>query len=655
MRRSSPIPTLIPLLAALGCGDTPSPTGATAVREDVGPDVTAAAAEFSPGVSTRLTTSSFDHWPELEGDLLAWYRSAPADEEGVWLMDLRTGDARRIWAGTVLSAFDLADGEVVWGSAAGLHSFSVESGVVSNLADGFRNYRDVEAGARYVIGTATQSSARPLVYDRATGNETLIPTPTSVPATRGWGDWVLWSDHRESLSKRDLFLWHIPTGVETQVTNQAHFLSSANAALHGDRVVYFARRFCPGPLEVYLRSTGEITPLPLPEGITCPVVVELEGDILIYRHSASASVIQLGFLDLAAGTGLTLPMPNPGNGRIDADLDGTRVVHTSAQGLTLLDLRLPDPEPPVAAAGGPYRTPEGARLTLDGTGSRSAHGGALRYRWDMGDGTVLEGSATPTHIWADDGTYTVRLTVWDEGGLSADSEATVVVSNQPPAVMLSPLQADGPGAASSEIRIRVGELVTLTLAIADPGPADGPWNWTVTWDDGEVAAGEVSEPGTVPALTWRPPRPGSITLTATARDKDGGSGRAALVLVVEPAVLPIPIRVGTGPGHSVPASTGNGAFPVVILGTDAVPVSTMDRAGFRLGAGAARPIDRGGLAPAEEDVDGDGRPDLRLHFRAWEAGLEPGDTEVCLLGVTLDGTGLRGCGPASVRGQGSGG
>lgn len=654
MRRPPLLLSLLPTLATLGCGDVLSPTGADSIHDDTRPRAPVAA-DFSPGGAALLTDSPSDRWPELEGDRVAWYRAAPADQEGLWLMDLGTGEASRIWAGTVLSAFDLQDGEVVWGSAGGLRSYDVESGSLVTLAGGLRQYRDVEAGPRYIIGTATQSSARPFVYDRAAGTEALIPTPTSVPGTRGWGDWVLWTDHRESLSKRDFFLRHIPTGAETQVADQSHFLSSANAAIHGDRVVYFARRFCPGPLEMYVRSTGAVTQLALPPAITCPVVVELEGDILVYRHASSASTTQLGFLELDTGESVVMPVQSPGTGRVDADLDGTRVVHTSAQGLALLELRFQPPEPPVAETGGPYQAVEGTLLTLDGTGSRAADGGALRYRWEMGDGTVLEGTATPTHAWADDGTFPVHLTVLDEDGLSAEAETAVVVANQPPSVSLAREDAAGPGSLSPENRGRVGEPLILSLTIADPGLLDAPWSWEVGWDGGVIAAGTRDRQGTLPSITWTPRQAGTVTLTATVRDKDGGVAWAELVVEVVPDVLPVEIRAGSGPRHSVPAPGSNGIFPVVVLGSDQVPVSDMDRSAFRLSAGEARPVDQGGLAPAEVDVDEDGHTDLRLHFRARDAGFQAGESEVCLAGATLSGITLRGCGPVDVGGSGTGG
>jgi len=44
-----------------------------------------------------------------------------------------------------------------------------------------------------------------------------------------------------------------------------------------------------------------------------------------------------------------------------------------------------------------------------------------------------------------------------------------------------------------------------------------------------------------------------------------------------------------------------------------------------------------------EDVNGDGRLDLVLHYDTVETGLAPGDTQVCMTGKTFDGKSVKGC------------
>ena len=69
-------------------------------------------------------------------------------------------------------------------------------------------------------------------------------------------------------------------------------------------------------------------------------------------------------------------------------------------------------KPPVADALGRITGP--LKLAFDGTGSSDADGQILTYRWDFGDG---QGSneIKPTHVYGDEDSYTVKLTVEDDG------------------------------------------------------------------------------------------------------------------------------------------------------------------------------------------------------------------------------------------------
>ncbi|MEX2393455.1 MAG: hypothetical protein WD826_03135 [Actinomycetota bacterium] len=50
-------------------------------------------------------------------------------------------------------------------------------------------------------------------------------------------------------------------------------------------------------------------------------------------------------------------------------------------------------------------------------------------------------------------------------------------------------------------------------------------------------------------------------------------------------------------------------------------------------------------AAALNDVDGDGDQDLKMHFNAPEAGIDPGDTTACVHGRTYSGQAFEGCAP----------
>src|SRR4029077_16535730 len=90
--------------------------------------------------------------------------------------------------------------------------------------------------------------------------------------------------------------------------------------------------------------------------------------------------------------------------------------------------------PPTAVAGGPYSGNEGAAVVLNGSGSSDPDGDAITYAWAFGDGTTGTG-ATPSHVYADNGGYTVSLTVIDsKGAPSTPASAPVTVANVAPTV-----------------------------------------------------------------------------------------------------------------------------------------------------------------------------------------------------------------------------
>ena len=75
-------------------------------------------------------------------------------------------------------------------------------------------------------------------------------------------------------------------------------------------------------------------------------------------------------------------------------------------------------QPPVAAFTAAQLKP-GSPVSFDATGSTDSDGTIARYDWDFGDGTVLaDGGPTPSHDYAQPGTYQVKVTLTDNEGCS---------------------------------------------------------------------------------------------------------------------------------------------------------------------------------------------------------------------------------------------
>jgi probable HAF family extracellular repeat protein len=135
----------------------------------------------------------------------------------------------------------------------------------------------------------------------------------------------------------------------------------------------------------------------------------------------------------------------------------------------LATLQLASPNrAPVATVGGPYTGAEGSAVLL-AFSATDPDGDVLTYAWDLGDGTTGSGPAPPaTHVYADNGTYRVRLTVSD-GKSGGEKETTASVANVAPAISAGGLT--GPLVPTPVAAASLG--MPITVAFADPaGPTD---------------------------------------------------------------------------------------------------------------------------------------------------------------------------------------
>ncbi|MDQ8158203.1 MAG: carboxypeptidase regulatory-like domain-containing protein [Gemmatimonadota bacterium] len=83
---------------------------------------------------------------------------------------------------------------------------------------------------------------------------------------------------------------------------------------------------------------------------------------------------------------------------------------------------------PTAAISGPSAAVAGTRVTFSGAGSTDPDGSIASYAWSFGDGGTGTG-ATAFHTFASAGSFTVRLTVTDNGGLTGTRDLPVTVTS----------------------------------------------------------------------------------------------------------------------------------------------------------------------------------------------------------------------------------
>jgi VCBS repeat-containing protein len=185
---------------------------------------------------------------------------------------------------------------------------------------------------------------------------------------------------------------------------------------------------------------------------------------------------------------------------------------------------------PVVDAGAGGTIDEGGSFT--GSGSFTDPGAdTWTATVDYGDGSGVgalslnpDKSFALTHVYADDGSYTVTVTVADDDAHGSDT-LTVSVKNVAPDFSAAAGQSSLEGAATS---FDIGSFT-------DPG-TDSPWRITIQWGDGSpnTVLGQAA-PGAIPAQTHAYADNGAYTVTVGVTEENGagpGSDSGTFQVVV---------------------------------------------------------------------------------------------------------------------------
>jgi PKD repeat protein len=164
---------------------------------------------------------------------------------------------------------------------------------------------------------------------------------------------------------------------------------------------------------------------------------------------------------------------------------------------------------------------------------------------DWGDGSpVVSGTVDQalrtiagSHTYADEGSFTVLVTVDDGDGGVANTSFTVTVNNVAPAVT-----------AGTDVTVTEGATVSLPPStFTDPGTAD-THTATIDWGDGSTpTAGTVDEVAKTVAGSHVYRDNGAFTVTVTVNDNTGGSGSNTFQVTVQNAA---PV-VDAGPDRTI--------------------------------------------------------------------------------------------------------
>jgi len=143
----------------------------------------------------------------------------------------------------------------------------------------------------------------------------------------------------------------------------------------------------------------------------------------------------------------------------------------------------------------------GESVTFNATDSYDLDGQIVNYSWDFGDENTGTGNIT-THAYADNGTYTVTLTITDNDGLEETAIDTIIVQNRPPFAQFT---------ETAEI---VDTDVVISFNASESYDSDGSVV-SYFWDFGDGAN------GTGVIVNHAYIDDGNYTVTLTVTDDDG--------------------------------------------------------------------------------------------------------------------------------------
>jgi len=213
--------------------------------------------------------------------------------------------------------------------------------------------------------------------------------------------------------------------------------------------------------------------------------------------------------------------------------------------------------PPIASFTYVPKNPAvGQQISFTASSSYDPDGNIVSYDWDFEDGNSGSG-VNPTHAYAQDGTYTVTLTVTDNDGATDSNSTTVVVGNIAPIVTIhSPLSVTND--STPLLYATFEEIVASTWYVIDGAAGTGGLNT----DNLTVTLPELAD--------------GSHSVTVKASDSVGNVGNATqnfLVDTIKPVVTIYPVTSPTNVSFQTITGTftesGSGIALITVNGVEA--------------------------------------------------------------------------------------
>jgi CSLREA domain-containing protein len=305
------------------------------------------------------------------------------------------------------------------------------------------------------------------------------------------------------------------------------------------------------------------------------------------------------FGDGAAGTGVTATHTYAAAGTYTITLtvtDDGGATGTVSRDVTVV-ASAPANVPPTAAF---TSAVSGLAVSLNASGSSDADGSITSYVWDFGDGSGGAGNTT-THAYGAAGTYTVRLTVTDDGGAtdSVTHDVTVAAASAASgAPVVSDASVTAVSATTATISFAIDPDGLATTARAEYGLdarfTGSPFAYSTSTPTVDLGAGDSPQSGSQTITGLLPGALYHLRVTATNAAGTAFGPDLELTTPAAPSPAPAPDHAPTARITISPAA-GDRATTFAISGrTSSDPDDGIAAYGWDLGDGTfstARAVD----------------------------------------------------------------